>query len=554
MPLTRFKRSILLLLAYSLLAYALEAIVPFNVNLYESYIPGRLADSLILDSKPEDNLYYERLFVDRRYQNGSDEYICEFAPVNYQKIEVDPELEPEHEILAKATQLIHLSFDKDSCVWAYEFRGWYWTYAFCFGDKVIQYHEGAALASRPKTHKPINPSTVFVLGRFTKASAKVVKFENQVSESQYMTFVENAGRSYRLLDEKSSPFSHHSSQKVILQMVTDGTTCDMTGQPRSMEMVFACSENGGSAPQIMNLLEIKTCHYKMVLHVPKLCEYEPFVPTKQVQDSLVDVACQKVDRVNTYKDSRSSFNDYLGVTVLRDDDDFPVRADNRINIALHAIQDLSGGFYIASHEYQYVSTSEYFNNRFVALFNGMFTDLEDLNYQFGRAVFDSIGKTFVAPSSSSENIKALDWLHKFVIWFEIYSDTGEFLALSRIENTSDGKTPTLNALIVDPVNLLEMNADDPLFVRFQRPDFEAPSNMWNFEIFSEDLMVPYNPRRRVTHSRDISSEVAKESESAHVVGTEKSASTDPSNKELDDEGNPHFVEVNENEQMPIGYQ
>lgn len=597
------KQACLTILAYSLLAYALDVMVPFNVNLYESYIPGPLADKLILKSNPEDNYYYERLLIDRRHQNGTDEYICEFAPVTYLKLEenTEEEEEPEHEMLRKATQLIHLTFDKSSCVWAYDFRGWYWTYAFCFGDKVIQYHEGAAHSSRPNTHKPIAPSTVFVLGRFTNASAKKVNFENQISDLQYKSFVENAGRSYRLLDEKASPFSHHSSQKVILQTVTDGTTCDMTRQPRSMELVYACSEMGGDVAEIINVEEIRTCHYKMVLHIPKLCQYEPFVPTKQVQDSLVDVACQKIDRANTYNDAKSSFDDYLGVTLLREDEDFPVRPDNRINIALHDILDLRGGFYIATHDYEYISTSEYFNNRCVALFNGEFTHLEDLNYQFGRAVFNSMGKSFLAPSSTPENPIALDWLHKFVLWFEIYSITGEFIALSRIENTSDGDQPALNALIVDPVDLVEMNGDQPLFARFQRPEFQAPHNLWNFEIFSEDLEIPYEPHKRIKYSRDISgssesaetkakqehemAEVNQEEqkvkeaqglkeEEIHEKSQEKAQNpeqnekgeeeykeeqnppiiTETSHREGDSEGNPHFVEVDENQQMYMEYQ
>ncbi|WPK23775.1 hypothetical protein PUMCH_001021 [Australozyma saopauloensis] len=582
------KKGLLLLLALTSVVKALEANIPFNVNLYESHIPAQLADQLILNSSPESEVFYERFFIDRKYQNGLDEYICEFAPVTLQPPSEEYQSpESDSEILAKATQLIHSSFSLDSCVWAYDFRGWYWTYAFCFGDKVIQYHEGAPISERPQKHLPIAPNTIFVLGRFTKASADKIEFKNQVSQSQFESYSEQAGRSYRLLDEKSSPFAHHSSQRVVLQMVTDGTLCDMTGQPRSLEMMYLCSENGGSSPQIMNVQEVKTCHYKMVLHVPKLCSYDPFIPNKHVQESLVDVACQKIDKEPVENAaSNLDFGRYIGRTVLREDDDFPVRADNRVNIAQHEAQDLGHGFYVASNDYHYVSSSEYFNYRSVVFFNGEFEDLEDLNYQFGKTIFEAVGSSLLAPTATQEFPEVLDWMHKFVLWFEIYDFTGEFILLSRIENSADTDQHQLDASVVDPVDLLEMNGDIPLFVRFERPEFKAPSNMWNFELFSKDPRYPYSSRKRIIKHPQLSendelpqnledssdpqaehdaSEQEPQAEENHLsmtsadttdttVESEEMPELDlEETRDHDKEGDSHFVEVPDDDQLVLEY-
>lgn len=497
------KKLLVVLIGLNSLTKALDSNVPFHINLYESHIPGQLADKLISDIGSANGTYYERLFVERKYQNGLDEYICELAPVLI--LELDQEVmeeESEAEILAAATNLIHLSFSKDSCVWAYDFRGWYWTYAFCFGDKVIQYHEGAHPSERPHKHVPIAPSSVFVLGRFTKASIDKVEFGNQVSESQYKTYLDHATRSYRLLDEKSSPFSHHSSQRVVLQMATDGTLCDMTRQPRTLELMYLCSESGGYTPQIMDVVEIKTCHYKMIVHVPALCQYKPFIPNRHVQDSLVDIACQKVDRESSIDiKPDATFDDFLGVTVLRDDDEFPVRADNRINIAEHRLDDLGGGFQMAACNYEYVSSSEYFNSRTVAVFTGKFETLEDLNLQFGRTIYDSIEKKLIAPTNFEGLSEELSWLHKFVLWSEIYDATGEFLGLARLESTGDDTKRELDALLIDPVTLTEGNGDQPYFVRFERPEFQAPFNFWNFEVFYKNGAEPYTRRKRITKEK-----------------------------------------------------
>lgn len=587
-------RSILLLSILSLTTNGLGENVPFKINLYESHIPAKLADRLILNSGSESDIFYERLFVDRKYQNGLDEYICEYVPVVYEEPsqELEPEQESDVEILTKASQLIHESFPPESCVWAYDFKGLYWTYAFCFADKIIQYHEGASLEERPKIHKPIAPSAVFVLGRFTKSSAAKVDFKNQASVTQYKAYVEHAGRTYRLLDEKSSPFSHHSSQRVVLQMVTDGTLCDMTRQPRTMELMYLCAESGGNSPEIMNVQEIKTCHYKMVLHVPQLCSYEPFIPNKHVQDSLVDVACQKIDRETDVEvSSDADFDLYLGRTVLRDDDEFPVKSDNRINIADHSLDDLGAGFYVALNSYEYVSPSEYFNRRSVVVFNGEFKSLSDLNMQFGNAVFKAIGNKLMAPRATGQEPEILNWNHQFVLWFELYDSTGEFLGLSRIENTGTHELHTIDAQIVDPVNFQDPEGEQPYFVSFKRPQYKAPGNMWNFEMFSEDKSHLYNRRKRVAKAKiGVTSlpleqnTVAEESASIELTRTDhepqiESSSTNEipetkeeeakfvdiveeiidesiyeQEKELDDKGNPHFVDVSEQDQVVIQYQ
>ena len=546
------------LLCISLVCHTLDLNVPFNINLYESHHPEQLADSLI--ARPPKNRSYERLFVARKHQDGLDEYICEYAPFKYQLPEERlAKLKSDFEILNKATQLIHLSFSRDSCVWAYELRGRYWTYAYCFGDKVIQYHEGAAYSERPKKHLPVRPETVFILGRFTKASLNRIEFKNQASESQFAAYLEQAPRSYRLVDEKLSPFSHHSSQRVVLQIVEDGTLCDMTWQPRTIEMMYLCSEVGGTVPEIMRVEEIQTCYYKMVLHVPTLCTYEHFIPNRQAKDALVNVACQKIDTTGVHVDRNGAFDDFIPVNVLRDDEDFPVRADNRVDVSLHRLDELSWGFYVAHSNTKYNSTSAYFKNRAVILFNGEFTDLDDLNYQFGNAMYRAIGSTFKAYTPTNRGVELLDFLHMFVLWFEIYDTAGEFIGLSRIENAGNGTTHMLNIQMVDPVELMGTDGDDPLFVRFARPEFQAPLNKWNFEVLLDKLTEPYVARSRLGRYGDVldgetlddaldgerdtaGDRAGKEKQETGLGGQQH---PEEAGRERDGDGRPYFVEDTE---------
>lgn len=458
---------------------------PLSIRIQNGGIPKKLANSLVEGSHTsllalDPDSRYERLFLGLK--NDSAEYICSMPrqKLTFQQLD-QPEVPEEDEsaILKTAVEIIHGSFTRNKCAWSYDLRGFYWTYGYCHGDKIIQYHETAPLQDRPQKHVPGAPNMVYVLGRFSKASINELEFQNQASPQQYMDYIRSSERTFQLLDEKLLPFSHHSPQKVVMQLVTDGSICDMTFQPRSAEVVYKCDASGGGTVRILDVTEIRTCHYKMFIHVPDLCKYEPFMPNKNLQDSLVPVTCESVsDSV----DGEGQFEDYAK-EVLRKDSSFPVPANNRISIAEHDMIALSRGFYLAQRKTKYNTRNEYYNSRNVILFNGFHDSLQDLSLQFGRVIFNGIGKSILAPSFEKGEQIVLAWLHLFIMWFEIYNFKGEFLGLSRLLNDGSSKKRRISAQIFDPVTLRDVDGDSVL-PDFSRPEFEAPYGMWNFEMFS----------------------------------------------------------------------
>ncbi|GEQ70497.1 hypothetical protein JCM33374_g4175 [Metschnikowia sp. JCM 33374] len=501
------------LVAHSV-ACGIEPSSPFNLELYDSHIPSSLSENLMAmqNHKNASEPWYERLFVDstpgHADSDSGDQYLCKMlskSAIEKRKTPqplIEPEKESQAAILHNAMKIVHETFPPNACLWAYELRGKYWSYALCSADKIIQYHEGAIPEERNTNHVAESPSTVFVLGRFSPASTKEVLFENQASIKHYNTYVRDAERSARLLDEKSAPFSHHAAQKVVSQIVTDGSVCDMTYQPRTIEVVYKCDANGGPNPSIVDVAETKTCHYKMSVHVPSLCGYEPFSPHRHSQVSAVDIPCQRIrkskasGKQSPKKQSQENFeahaslhehyDEYTTNTVLRDHMEFPVRADNRIDIADHYIVALGQGFYVARSKKEFQTPSSYFNMRNVVIYNGFYSSLTDLNTQFAKMIFKGIGTTLLAPTAPEEGPKIIDWSHSFIMWFEIYDYKGDFVALSRLEHDATEDPNSLKSQFLDPVSLLDVEGEPPKMVRFDRPEFQAPHGMWNFEAFSED--------------------------------------------------------------------
>lgn len=459
--------------------------IPLNLQIQDTEIPQEMAQRL-LSKLPQlsPDKRYEQLFVGR---NGrSQEYVCAIPPANSTLAEIvekhSHDREKDSNILAKAIDIVHASFPSSQCVYSYDLRGFYWTYGYCHADKIIQYHETAAFNERPQKHVPGSPNMVYVLGRFSKSSANEVTFKNQASPVEKLKYIRDSARTFRLVDEKVSPFSH-LSQKVLLQMASDGSICDMTWQPRSTEVVYKCDANGGNLAHIIDVAEIKTCHYRLFVHVPNLCQYEPFAPNKDAEE-LVDVTCQRVSENPDFSlKGLSTFEDYSHHQILRQHSPFPVPSDNRINVAMHSMVALSRGFYLAKYNGNYRTTSDFYNHRNVILFNGFHASLDDLNLQLGRTIYNNIGKNLLAPHFNGKEQVMLSWKHSFIMWFEVYNFKGEFLGISRLLHDGSNEKKVLGAQIFDPITLLDIDGDDSMPNSFNRPEFEAPYNMWNYEMF-----------------------------------------------------------------------
>lgn len=464
----------------------------FSIKLYESFFPGGLADVLIEGSRNasvNDEERYKSFFIQR--QNSSDRYLCAIPPQHLEKYYQLQEQEdtsssvPDLQILDQALSIINQSFSKDKCLFAYELRGLYWTYAFCYADKIIQYREAAHPHVRDKEHKADYPNTVYVLGRFTSATPyKDIKIANQATDLHRARYNSGKATHYSLSDDKESPFSHHSAQKVVLQIVEDGSKCELKMLPRTVEVIYKCDPElaGLTSPQIMDVPEITTCQYKMFIHVPGLCDLEPFAPLRNLEEYSTQVDCQLVEE-SAVGIEGGKFDDWVSNIKLRDDERFPVRENNRIFIGDHHLMPLGNGFYFALSKTRYESLSPYFNMRNVLVYNGPDDDRETLSNNLGRTLYDAIGKKINAPYFEENQHQLLNWNDSFVMWLELYDHKGDFHTLYKVQRDGERDDMVLSMQVIDPASLLDVEDDEPLDLAFDQSGYEAPHEMWNFQSF-----------------------------------------------------------------------
>ncbi|KAL8731129.1 MAG: hypothetical protein Q9181_004412, partial [Wetmoreana brouardii] len=169
----------------------------------------------------------------------------------------------------------------------YFISGW-WSYSFCYNTDVKQFHQlppGKGAPIFPPMEDPATPS--YVLGRFEK---------NQHSPSDRKP---NPRIDPPKDTSASSPSNHRTPNtqlrakgdlRYLVQTLSGGTACDLTGRDRKIEVQFHCHPQ--SADRIGWIKEVSTCSYLMVIYTPRLCNDVAFLPPRE--NKAAPITCQEI--------------------------------------------------------------------------------------------------------------------------------------------------------------------------------------------------------------------------------------------------------------------
>lgn len=148
-----------------------------------------------------------------------------------------------------------------SCM--YYISGW-WSYSFCYNIHVKQFHHLPPAKDVPVFPPVEDQSTPsYVLGKFSKKGdqTKEDRQGRQTSDSRAVSEMQAKG-----------------DARYLVQRLGGGTTCDLTGRERRIEVQFHCHPQ--SSDRIGWIKEISTCSYLMVIYTPRLCNDVAFLPTR----------------------------------------------------------------------------------------------------------------------------------------------------------------------------------------------------------------------------------------------------------------------------------
>ncbi|OMP87573.1 Protein OS-9-like protein, partial [Diplodia seriata] len=183
----------------------------------------------------------------------------------------------------------------------YFLSGW-WSYSFCYNDGVRQFHQLPPSRGVP-VYPPVEDPNVhsFTLGTFPKEGGRRAnagkdggaRGEGGVGEEvddEGVPVEGGAGREREREREETgvARLETKGETRYLVQKLTGGTTCDLTGKERKIEVQFHCHPN--TPDRIGMIKEVATCSYLMVIYTPRLCNDVAFLPPQENRAHAISCA------------------------------------------------------------------------------------------------------------------------------------------------------------------------------------------------------------------------------------------------------------------------
>ncbi|GAA5794778.1 hypothetical protein EDC94DRAFT_653019 [Helicostylum pulchrum] len=148
---------------------------------------------------------------------------------------------------------------RTSCIRFFANTQQYWTYEYCHNQYVRQFH--IERSHDGKVEKETETAS-FYLGVYPGAVIDTDK-ENQNAVS----FPNNKKNSS---PKAATIMRKVGDQRYLVQEWKNGSECDLTEKPRTVEVQFHCDQQGQD--RVTSFVEVSTCHYQITVSTPRLCE------------------------------------------------------------------------------------------------------------------------------------------------------------------------------------------------------------------------------------------------------------------------------------------
>ncbi|KAI1087324.1 glucosidase II beta subunit-like protein-domain-containing protein [Rostrohypoxylon terebratum] len=166
----------------------------------------------------------------------------------------------------------------------YHMSGW-WSYSFCYGRDVVQFHAVPASVKSGPPARDINVAE-YVLGRVPDAhTTHSTSRSSRRGQSNPTNDKGDKGGSAPT-PPPNTELQIKGDQRYLVQKMGDGTICDLTGRERTIEIQYHCSP-GSTQDRIGWIKEVTTCAYLMVVNTPRLCVDVAFLPPKEERANVI---------------------------------------------------------------------------------------------------------------------------------------------------------------------------------------------------------------------------------------------------------------------------
>ncbi|KAJ6257769.1 hypothetical protein Dda_7558 [Drechslerella dactyloides] len=176
----------------------------------------------------------------------------------------------------------------------YFISGW-WSYSFCYGDYIKQFHQLPPANGLPTIPPKEDPAAAsYILGR-AAVPDRDAKMEVAAKEAK------EAGGAGGAVGAAVMELQANGELKYLVQKLAGGTLCDITGKERRIELQYHCAPHA-STDRIGFIKEVTTCCYLMVVYTPRLCSDPAFQPPADSQANTIEcVEVMNEARIREYR-------------------------------------------------------------------------------------------------------------------------------------------------------------------------------------------------------------------------------------------------------------
>lgn len=375
---------------------------------------------------------------------GSDTaYICSIPESKHEHIlELfdDKETNMTEAILA-GVDAVGKSFSFKQCVYAYSVGNEYWSYGYCFGDKVTQFHNDPQHLFQTGKPRAIVPESIFLLASFDPRPRRYIpkdEFENKSNWKKNELVVGD----FELISESESNGSRRQfTRRSLKHTISHGQTCEASRNlVRSVEVIYKCNPDNNGTPEILRVHEIRTCLYRMEISLPRLCALEEFKPVYK-DSSVTNMQCKSVNKearvgeeiLNSHH-SLDTFFDYVDLSVLLKQP----RKNLHVLLADYKLSVLGEDIFVGGYKHDATQA----NVKTLVVYLGLSTDMKDIEKAIQKALTNSIGKSMYGPGGN-----LVTWEDSLIFWYHIFDIYGYYRYLARVQVDDQ----ELTVQLIDPV-------------------------------------------------------------------------------------------------------
>ncbi|GAN04823.1 glucosidase II beta subunit-like protein [Mucor ambiguus] len=134
----------------------------------------------------------------------------------------------------------------------------YWAYEYCHNQYVRQFHVERSHDGKVEKEQE---TASFFLGLYPGLSK-----ESLVNAEKKAVAATTKKEHARVKTE----LKKNGDQRYLVQKWGDGSRCDLTEKPRTIEVQYHCDLQGQD--RVSSFVELSTCNYQIIISTPRLCE------------------------------------------------------------------------------------------------------------------------------------------------------------------------------------------------------------------------------------------------------------------------------------------